>query len=210
MLQVNQTSSYSQTNRYQSSFSSQKTENFAPKQVDNKNSNVGSFDNLPKGVQDSLAFAELSVNIRVQKSYYESISKGDGTNVSQVYRSMSASYEVNATVKSRQTQATANANALSPNDMSPEAVAGRIVDFAMGFFDAFAKDNPDMSKEDQVKAFGEMVKGAISQGFNEALSMLGNVSQEVSDTLTKTRDLIDKKLSSALDGLLNQKNNRAA
>ncbi len=180
------------------------------KQTDNKNTTPESFDNLPKGVQESLAFAELSVNIRVQKSYYESVSKGDGNNVSQVYQSMSASYEVNATVKGRQAQAMANSGALSPADMSPEAVAGRIVDFAMGFFDAFASDNPNMSKEEQVKAFGEMVKGAISQGFNEALSMLGNVSQEVSDTLTKTRDLIDKKLTSALDGLLNRKDTQTA
>ncbi len=88
-----------------------------------------------------------------------------------------------------------NLEALQNGDpFSPSATADRIVNFAVSFFPMFAADNPDMSYEEQVKAYKDMVEGAIDQGFKDALQILGALPNDISAGIEQTRSLVSEKL----------------
>lgn len=88
----------------------------------------------------------------------------------------------------------AHAAAFGGADFSPEATADRIVNFALSFFPMYASDNPDMSHEELVDSYRNMVEGAIDEGFSEALRILGELPSNVSEGIDKTRSLVDGKL----------------
>ncbi len=64
---------------------------------------------------------------------------------------------------------------LSTVDTSPEAVSGRIADFAIGLFGLYQQQNPDMSEEDALVSYQSLINGAIDQGYNEALGVLSGL-----------------------------------
>lgn len=57
-------------------------------------------------------------------------------------------------------------------DYSPEATAGRIVDFATKFFATYQQQNTAQSPEDQLNGFMDIIGGAIDKGFAEARNIL--------------------------------------
>ena len=57
-------------------------------------------------------------------------------------------------------------------DTSPEATAGRIVDFALGAFSHFQDNHPELEGEEARQAFSEFIGGAIEQGVQEARDIL--------------------------------------
>lgn len=76
----------------------------------------------------------------------------------------------------------------------PEAVAGRIFDFAMVLFEGFTKRHGVGS--DQIDEFYQTIKGALEEGYKQAKDMLGPLSEEVSgvleDTMNKFSEKFDK------------------
>lgn len=95
----------------------------------------------------------------------------------------------------------AHAQAFGGDPFSPEATADRIVNFAVSFFPMFAADNPDMSHEEQVEAYREMVEGAIDEGFKDAMKILGSLPNDISANIEKTRSLVDEKLDAFFNHL---------
>jgi len=86
----------------------------------------------------------------------------------------------------------------SGQDMSPEAVSGRIVDFAVSFFGAFKGNNSDQEAAENLDGFVSLIKGAVEQGFVEAGDILKGVGQvtkaaqdDVDETFSLTMNKID-------------------
>ena len=87
---------------------------------------------------------------------------------------------------------------LKPEDVTPEATAERIVKGATGFFDIFAKQNPELQGEELLKKFMDTIKSGIDQGYNEAYGTLKDLGafefDGVEGGINQTKDLIAKKL----------------
>lgn len=82
-------------------------------------------------------------------------------------------------------------------DTSPEATGQRIVDFALGFFDKYAKQNGLENNEEGRKQFADFIGGAIPQGIDEARGILGALNALDGNTgsnIDKTADYITNKL----------------
>lgn len=78
------------------------------------------------------------------------------------------------------------------NYFSPEATAGRIVDFALAFFpmsDAYKKGG---DTEESRKEFAEMMREAVNKGFDQAMGALGSVPKNTQDGIDKTHELAMK------------------
>jgi hypothetical protein len=89
-------------------------------------------------------------------------------------------------------------------DFSPEATAERIVSFSTQFLGDFREQNPDMSEEESLNAFMDVIGSGIDQGFGEAKDILGGLNVlegEVSDTIDTTYDLVQKGLQAFVDSL---------
>lgn len=74
-------------------------------------------------------------------------------------------------------------------DTSPEATAGRIVDFSTQFFSVYQGQNSSLSYEEQVDGFLEVIGGAIDKGIGEAKDILeglqvyeGSIAEDVEAT----------------------------
>lgn len=85
------------------------------------------------------------------------------------------------------------------NEFSPENTAKRITDFAMGFLSAFQSNHSDKKKNDSITDFFDLAKNAISKGFDQAKSILGDL---YGDTGQNTYDLVMKYLDGAKNNLL--------
>ncbi|MFL0802600.1 MAG: DUF5610 domain-containing protein [Agarilytica sp.] len=78
-------------------------------------------------------------------------------------------------------------------DVSPQATAGRIVDFSTAFFSQYQEQNQDMSLEEQVDSFLSLIGGGVDQGFSEAREILdgfGVLEGKVKEDIDKTYDLV--------------------
>jgi len=73
----------------------------------------------------------------------------------------------------------------------PEAVGGRIFDFAVGLFEGF-KERYGLGTE-QVDNFYEIIKGAVEEGYKQAKDMLGMLSDEVSGVIEETMSKFSEK-----------------
>lgn len=73
----------------------------------------------------------------------------------------------------------------------PEAVAERIFDFAIGFFEGFTERYGKGSE--QLDEFYELIKGAVEEGYKQAKDMLGLLSEEVSGVLEDTMNKFSEK-----------------
>lgn len=91
----------------------------------------------------------------------------------------------------------------SGQDMSPEAVSGRIVDFAVSFFGAFKDNNSDEEASEQLDGFVSMIKGAVEQGFAEAgdiLKGIGQITGEAQSDMDETFNLTMNKIDAFAEG----------
>ncbi|WP_417606800.1 DUF5610 domain-containing protein [Oceanimonas baumannii] len=91
-----------------------------------------------------------------------------------------------------------------PDDYwSAEKTAGRIVDGALGFFDAFKKQHPTMPEEQQREQFLSTITEAIDKGFGEAIKILDGLSVfngAIKENALATRDIITEKLNAFREG----------
>lgn len=72
---------------------------------------------------------------------------------------------------------------------SPENTAGRIVDFATAFFPMSEAYKKYGDTEEARAEFGEMMRGAINKGFEQAMGALGSVPKNTQEGIDKTHEL---------------------
>lgn len=81
-------------------------------------------------------------------------------------------------------------------DNSPEATADRILSFATGFFDSYAKQHPGEDPDKLAENFVKLVRGGFEKGFNEAKDILDGMGvlggSDVEKGIMKTYDLVSK------------------
>ena len=81
---------------------------------------------------------------------------------------------------------------------SPENTAGRIVEGALGFFETFQKQNPNLAEDEQVEQFLSTITKAIDKGYGEATKVLDGLKVfdgSIKDNAEATRSIIDDKLA---------------
>ena len=77
-------------------------------------------------------------------------------------------------------------------DVTPEATAARITEFATSFYGAYQENNPDVEGNVQIDGFVDMIKGAVEEGFEEAgeiLSGIGRIPDQVNQDIDRTLEL---------------------
>ena len=87
-------------------------------------------------------------------------------------------------------------------DVSPEATANRIVDFALLAFSQFQENHTELSEEDVRSEFVEFIGKAIGKGVEEArdiLTGLNALSEEMDADITSTVDIINQRLQEFAD-----------
>jgi hypothetical protein len=86
---------------------------------------------------------------------------------------------------------------------SPEAVADRIVGFALGLRQAYDRQNASLSEEERRAGFEAEVRRGIAEGFDHARHYLRELqvdSEEVLSTADRTWELIQQKLEEVFTG----------
>jgi len=85
----------------------------------------------------------------------------------------------------------------SPLDVSPEATANRIADFALNFFDKWRANHDGLSDDDARQQYADFIGGAIFQGVDEARGILGALNalnSDVEDHIGSITDYIQQRL----------------
>jgi hypothetical protein len=87
-------------------------------------------------------------------------------------------------------------------DVSPEATAERIVSLSTAFFGSYQKQHPELSQEDALTKFTDLISGGINTGFGEArdiLTALQVLEGDIASNIDLTYDLVQGKLSSFIE-----------
>ncbi len=87
-------------------------------------------------------------------------------------------------------------------DVSPEATADRIVSLSTAFFDAYKGQNPNLSEEEALTKFIDVISGGIDTGFGEARDILSGLSVlegDIATNIDSTYDLVQEKLQAFVD-----------
>jgi uncharacterized protein DUF5610 len=91
-------------------------------------------------------------------------------------------------------------------DVSPEATAERIVSLSTAFFSSYQEQHPELSQEEAVSAFVDVISGGINQGFSEAREILDGLQVlegDIASNIDKTYDLVQTGLASFLESYHN-------
>ena len=91
-------------------------------------------------------------------------------------------------------------------DVSPEATAKRIVSQSTAFFGAYRVQNPELSLEEALVKFTEVISGGIDQGFAEAREILDGLQVlegNIADNIDKTFDLVQSGLAAFVENYNN-------
>jgi len=87
-------------------------------------------------------------------------------------------------------------------DVSPEATADRIVSLSTAFFGAYQKQHPELSEQEALIKFTEVISGGIDTGFSEAREILSGLSVlegDIATNIDSTYDLVQEKLAAFVD-----------
>lgn len=87
-------------------------------------------------------------------------------------------------------------------DVSPEATAERIVSLSTAFFSSYQQQHPELSQEDALTKFTDIISRGINTGFSEArdiLSGLQVLKGDVASNIDLTYDLVQQKLTSFIE-----------
>jgi hypothetical protein len=87
-------------------------------------------------------------------------------------------------------------------DFSPEATAERIVSFSTQFLSSYRDQHPEMSEEESLTSFVEIISGGSDLGFSDAKDILGGLKVlegEIASNIDKTYELVQKGLQSFVD-----------
>lgn len=87
-------------------------------------------------------------------------------------------------------------------DFSPEATAERIVSLSTAFFGSYQQQHPELSQEQALTKFTDIISGGINTGFGEArdiLSGLQVLEGDIASNIDLTYDLVQQKLTSFIE-----------
>jgi len=87
-------------------------------------------------------------------------------------------------------------------DVSPKATADRIVSMSTAFFSQYQDQHGDLTTEEAVKSFAEIIAGGIDKGFAEAKDVLEGLKVlegEISRNINATYDLVQDGLQDFVD-----------
>ncbi|HEA26711.1 MAG TPA: hypothetical protein ENH92_06265 [Ectothiorhodospiraceae bacterium] len=90
-------------------------------------------------------------------------------------------------------------------DFSPEATAERIVSLSTAFYGRYREQNPEGSEADAIDSFIELIRGGISQGFDEAKDILNNLQVlegDIAENIETTFNLVQQKLDTFRERLV--------
>ena len=155
----------------------------------------------------SLQYASAQFEVNYQA--IRSINGANGQETTQINFSFSASFEYLQMSSGAEapfgTEGAEGAGANDPIAMlkdffSPESTAGRILDFALGFFPASEAYETGGDTEEARSQFADFIGGAIQKGFDEALGILGELPGNVQEDIDKTHDIV----FSGLDDFVNE------
>ncbi|MBX7136986.1 MAG: DUF5610 domain-containing protein [Oligoflexia bacterium] len=87
---------------------------------------------------------------------------------------------------------------LKPEEVTPDATADRIVKGATAFFDAYAKNHPELAGEDLISGFMALIRKGIDAGYEDAYNTLSGLGafefDGVEEGIKQTKGLIESKL----------------
>jgi len=87
-------------------------------------------------------------------------------------------------------------------DTSPEATADRIFNFAVGFFEAYRSQHPELDDETARESFVDLVGGAVQQGIQEArdiLTAIAPISESVNAGIDKIAQILENRFTQFLE-----------
>ena len=107
------------------------------------------------------------------------------------YRSRSVSIEAQIDVRVSAYKRVSNESLAMDGDyFSSDNAAKRIVDFASGFLQTHMNRHPEQSNEEATASFAELVRSAVTYGFNEAMALLGVLPESILEQIYETYDLV--------------------
>jgi len=83
-------------------------------------------------------------------------------------------------------------------DVSPEATSERIVSLSTAFFSSYQQQHPELTQEQAITRFTDIIAGGINTGFSEArdiLSGLNVLEGDIADNIDLTYTLVQEKLN---------------
>lgn len=94
---------------------------------------------------------------------------------------------------------------------SPEKTSDRIVAGATGYFEAFKKQHPNLTEEEALDKFMDVITPAIDRGFNEAKDILQGFEifkDDVKENANRTLELVHEKLDLFRERVLGSKEDK--
>ena len=82
-------------------------------------------------------------------------------------------------------------------DVSAEATASRIVSLSTAFFGSYQEQHPELSLDEALTQFTDVIRGGIDTGFDEArdiLKGLNALDDDIATTIDSTYDLVQEGL----------------
>jgi hypothetical protein len=98
-------------------------------------------------------------------------------------------------------------------DFSPEATADRIISFSTQFLSSYREQHPEMSEEESLSAFVDIISDGIEQGFGEAKDILGGLNVlegDITQNIDKTYELVQSGLKDFVDSFSAKKEEQVA
>ncbi|MDC9726066.1 MAG: DUF5610 domain-containing protein [Gammaproteobacteria bacterium] len=87
-------------------------------------------------------------------------------------------------------------------DVSPDATAERIVSLSTAFFSSYQEQHPELSQQEALIKFTDLISGGIDTGFSEArdiLSGLNVLEGDIASNIDSTYDLVQEKLTAFIE-----------
>lgn len=153
--------------------------------------------------EDLGIFQELPANLAPLAKHQAAQASADSVELSSSFKEgQSLTVEilvvqVSMHVSSRAGAANPVQQAYSPLDFSPEATAHRIFQFSMGMYGVYQAQHSDEPSDVTLANFEELVRGAIDEGFGDALEMLeqlGRLDETTNEFVNNTRSILERLL----------------
>lgn len=87
-------------------------------------------------------------------------------------------------------------------DISPDATAERIVSLSTAFFGSYHKQHPELSQDEALIKFTDIVSGGIDTGFGDARNILSGLKVlegDIASNIDLTYDLVQQKLTAFIE-----------
>lgn len=163
-------------------------------------SNLAHEKNMEKVQESSYASNKQQLNaVIIESSLQVSRTIGDQP---QSLLLKTALQGINEALKAGGVESSAEETYESGIDFSPEATAERIVSLSTQFLASYREQHPEMSEEESLTTFVDIISGGIEQGFTEAKDILASLNVlegDIASNIDKTYELVQEGLQSFVD-----------